>query len=221
MKSLTKKQKAVFDIIKDYFAVKGQPPTIREILETCPKYNLKIKSTRSIYQYLLRLQEKGFIERTNRKRGIRLAGKRDNAFLSVPIYGSTNAGLPTIFAEQYIEGYLKISKNIIGNKNVFAVQVSGDSMDLSIVNQKKIEDGDFIIVEPDYKNYQDGDKLLVVIDGLATVKLFKQLDNGNIGLFPESSNSKHKPIYITEADEYVINGRVVDVFKNYQREYQV
>ncbi len=58
-----------------------------------------------------------------------------------------------------------------------------------------------------------GDKVLVVIDGLATVKTYRTLDGKNIVLMPESTDPKHKPIFLTDEDNFVINGKVIDVLK--------
>ncbi|MBD3244832.1 MAG: repressor LexA [Candidatus Moranbacteria bacterium] len=213
MKILTQKQKKVLNTIRNFFSINGKMPTIREIKQECEKKGLKLKSTRSIFNYLNALEQKGYIKRSSKERGIKILDGINNNFINVPIIGSANAGMPAVFAEEYVEGYLKVSKRIIQDKKVFAIQVSGDSMDLSVVNHKKVEDGDFVIVDGDYSDYRNGDKVLVSIDGLATVKTFRKMDNNHIGLFPESQNQKHKPIYLTQQDQFIINGKVIDVLK--------
>ena len=90
-------------------------------------------------------------------------------------------------------------------------------MDLSKIENKKINDGDYIIINADYKDFTSGDKVLVVIDGLATVKTYKKIDDQTIGLFPESTNKEHKPIYLTPEDNFIINGKVVDVLRSFSR----
>ena len=99
--------------------------------------------------------------------------------------------------------------------SIFAIKVSGTSMNQSKINGKKVENGDYVLVDPDYKNYNDNDKVLVVIDGLATVKTFKKIDAETIGLFPESIDKTHQPIYLTPDDNFIVNGKVVDVFKSF------
>jgi SOS-response transcriptional repressor LexA len=81
------------------------------------------------------------------------------------------------------------------------------------VNRKTIQDGDFVLIDAANTNYQSGDKVLVIIDGLATVKMYRSVDGQNIVLLPESTDKKHKPIFLTSADNFVINGKVVDVLK--------
>jgi len=214
MKILTPKQQIVLQAIKQFFSENGTMPTIREIQEVSGKLGLKLKSLRSFFLYLNELEDKGFIERTSEDRGITLKGVTKDGFLDVPVFGMANAGAATMFADQYIEGYLKVSKRIVrDSRNVFAVQVSGTSMNKARVNGKTIQSGDFILVDSTWKHYNNGDRVLVVINGMATVKTYRTVDGKNIVLLPESSDKKHKPIFLTEEDDFVINGKVIDVLK--------
>lgn len=214
MKILTPKQQIVLQAIKQFFSENGTMPTIREIQEVSGKLGLKLKSLRSFFLYLNELEDKGFIERTSEDRGIILKGVTKDGFLDVPVFGMANAGAATMFADQYIEGYLKVSKRIVrDSRNVFAVQVSGTSMNKARVNGKTIQSGDFILVDSTWKHYNNGDRVLVVINGMATVKTYRTVDGKNIVLLPESSDKKHKPIFLTEEDDFVINGKVIDVLK--------
>ena len=214
MELLTSKQKIVLQAIKDFFSEKGEMPTVRELQEKTGDLGLKLKSLRSFFLYLNELERKGFIERTSENRGIRLKGVTSGSFLDVPVFGMANAGAATMFADQFIEGYIKVSKRIVrDSRNVFAIQVSGTSMNSAKVNGKTIRDGDFILVDSTWKHYDNGDKVLVVIDGMATVKTFRSVDGRNIALLPESSDKKHKPIFLTSEDDFVINGKVIDVLR--------
>lgn len=214
MQILTPKQKIVLQAIKEFFSENNAMPTVREIQAESSRLGLKLKSLRSFFIYLNELEEKGYIERTSEDRGIKLKGITKEVFLDVPVFGMANAGSATMFADQYIEGYLKVSKRIVRDcRNVFAIQVSGTSMNKAKVNGKTIQHGDFILVDSIWKHYNNGDKVLVVIDGLATVKTYRTVDGKNIVLLPESSDKKHQPIFLTEEDEFVINGKVIDVLK--------
>ena len=214
MQILTPKQKIVLQAIKEFFSAHHAMPTVREIQAESSRLGLKLKSLRSFFIYLNELEEKGYIERTSEDRGIKLKGVTREAFLDVPVFGMANAGAATMFADQYIEGYLKVSKRIVrDSRSVFAIQVSGTSMNKARVNGKTIQNGDFILVDSVWKHYNNGDKVLVVIDGLATVKTYRTVDGKNIVLLPESSDKKHQPIFLTEDDDFVINGKVIDVLK--------
>ena len=72
---LTKKQQAVFEFIRQYFAEHRQSPFIREIQAGC-----SIASYKSALDRLNALERKGFIKRLpNKHRGIKLARKADPA----------------------------------------------------------------------------------------------------------------------------------------------
>ena len=213
MEILTPKQKIVLQAIKEFFTEHGQMPTVREIQTQSSRLGLKLKSLRSFFLYLNELEEKGYIERTSEDRGISLRGITKDTFLDIPVFGMANAGTATMFADQYVEGYLKVSRRIVRDKKVFAIQVSGTSMNKARINSKTIQSGDFILVDSSSKEYKSGDKVLVVINGLATVKTFRTVDGKNIVLLPESTDKKHRPIFLTEDDDFVINGKVIDVLK--------
>lgn len=213
MEILTQKQRIVLQAIKQFFTEHGEMPTVREIKEESGKLGLNLKSLRSFFLYLNALEEKGYIERTSEDRGILLKGVNSDHFVEIPVFGAASAGAATMFADQYVEGYLRVSKRLVKDHNVFAVQVSGTSMNQARVNAKTIQNGDFVLVDADVKDYKSGDRVLVVIDGLATVKTYRSVDGRTIALMPESTDKRHQPIFLTPEDNFVINGRVVDVLK--------
>lgn len=214
MNILTPKQRIVLRAVKQFFSENGKMPTVRELQKESGRLGLQLKSLRSFFVYLNELEDKGYIERTHEDRGIKLKELTQNMFVNIPILGTANAGTALSFADEYVEGYLKVSRKIVkSSKNVFAVQISGTSMNKAIVEGKTIEDGDFVLVNGDVKEYKTGDKALVVIDGLATVKTFRTVDGKNIVLLPESTDPKHKAIFLTEEDNFVLNGKVIDVLK--------
>lgn len=212
MQILTPKQKIVLQAIKSYYSEHGMMPTIREIKEEAGNLGLKLKSIRSFFNYLNELEEKGYIQRNSEDRGIKLKGITQDTFVDIPILGMANAGTALAYADEYIEGYLKVSKSIVRDKNVFAVQISGTSMNKAKINNKTINDGDFVLVEK-RETYDYNDKVLVIIDGLATVKIYRKFDEDNIVLAPDSTDKKHKPIFLTSEDNFVIDGKVIEVLK--------
>ena len=213
MEILTQKQKIVLQAIKQFFAEHGQMPTVREIKEESSRLGLKLRSVRSFFLYLNALEEKGYIERTSEDRGILLKGVTSDNFVQVPVFGSASAGAAAMFADQYVEGYLRVSKRLVKDRNIFAVQVNGTSMNKAVVNSKTIESGDFVLVDGGVKEYKNNDRVLVVIDGLATVKTYRTVDGKTIALIPESTDKRHKPIFLTDEDDFLINGLVVNVLK--------
>ncbi|MBU4141572.1 hypothetical protein KKE99_01710 [Patescibacteria group bacterium] len=211
---LSKKQSIVFNAIKIYFSRNRKMPTVRELKAECANLGVYFKSVRSIFLLLKKLEDQGLIKRTGQERGIELLNKKNSLsnLIDIPIFGTANAGAPSAFADQHIEGYLKISNELVNNKKLFAIKVSGSSMDRTQIKGKIINDGDFILINPEDKNFQDNDRVLVSVGGLATVKKLKFINKDMIGLFPESSDKTYVPIYITSKDKAIINGKVIDVF---------
>lgn len=134
--------------------------------------------------------------------------------VAIPIYGGTSAGEATIIAEQNLDGYMRVSRSALAgrnSKNLFALKVSGDSMNKANINGLTIGDGDYVLVEKGASVF-DGDIVLSIIDGLANIKYFQV--QGNRIILTSKSTSSHPPIVITEEDCYLICGKVVEVIKN-------
>jgi len=214
MKAITKKEKIVFEGIKDFFNRTGKKPTVRELRKEVVEKGLCLKSIRSIFLYLNSLEKKGLIKRTGKSRGIKITAGSEERLVDVPILGTANAGYPNLLAEENLEGYLKVSRNIIKNKKVFAIKVDGSSMNLCKISGKNIENNDFVIIDSKNRDFKNNDKVLVEIDGSSTVKLYRKINKSRIGLFPMSSDKYFQPIYLTPKDEFMILGKVIDVFKN-------
>lgn len=141
--------------------------------------------------------------------------------ISLPIFGSANCGEALNFAEQNIEGYLKISLKILGEEfknkisDLFILRAVGQSMNRASIKEKNIEEGDFVIVDKTKTNLVNGDYIVSAIDGMANVKKFiDDRKNNQIILMSESSLNL-PPIYIHKDDysNYLICGKVVDVIK--------
>jgi len=218
MIEMNKKQKIVFDALKKFYSETGKMPSIRELQSAIEFFGLKFKSSRSVFMYIDDLEKVGLIRRHPETRIIEILDKSKMQFVDVPVYGSANCGVASIIADQYKQGVIKVSKNIVGSKNIreiFAIQASGKSMNKYELNGKAIEDGSFVLVDGSYKPVF-GEKnipVLAIIDGLAAIKLLRYVDNNRIGLFPCSTEDGFSPVYLTEDDDLVINGKIIDVLK--------
>ena len=191
--------------------------TLREIAqmvgETSPqkiKHHLQQLEKRG----LIRVDKvKGIIEKTGTawvgEHGVR------TKLVAIPILGTANAGPARAIAEQNIEGFLRISDSLLrhrGSRHLFALKVDGPSMNRVEIDGKRIEDGDYAIVDYEYKNPKNGDIILSIIDGAANIKKFYRDEDGNIVL-TSGSTQDFPPIYIHKNDDYMINGKVVQVVK--------
>ena len=136
--------------------------------------------------------------------------------ISLPIYGTANCGEAISFADDYIQGYLKVSPSIVNNKKgVFVVKAKGNSMNKSIINGENIDDGDYVLIDSQYKDADDGDYVLSIIDGLANIKKMKKDPKRKMIMLLSESSSNYDPIYIHQDDgeSYSLAGRVIGVLK--------
>lgn len=216
---ITKKQKEVLDFLNKYTKEKGYAPSLDEI-----RSHFKLVSVSTAHYYVDRLQKEGYLKKeSNSPRSISI--EKDRVVkpmaskilesISIPVLGSANAGPATLFAEQNIEGYLKVPVSLINKKeSIFALRVEGDSMNKAKIGGKNLNEGDFVLIDSEYRNPKNGEYVLSVIDGCANLKKFERNNKtGEIMLVSESKNPKHKPVYISSKDNFMINGKIVSVVK--------
>jgi repressor LexA len=165
-----------------------------------------------IKHHLSQLLKKGLLDFKSSKTFRQI----ENGLVAVPILGSADCGPATLFANENIEGYLRISSKLLKFKpGLFALKAVGNSMNEAKVNgNKKIENGDYVIVDSTIKEPSNKDYVVSIIDGMANIKRFiKDLTHKQVVLMSESSHN-YPPIYISPSEEsYLVNGRVVDVIK--------
>ena len=202
MEKLTNKQENVLIAIKKYIANNGYPPTVRELGSL-----LNLTSTATIQSHLQTLERKGYIKKSNVKnRTLELLVPNEydtnNPVIEIPLVGKVTAGSP-IDAIEIPNEYFSIPITMIPKgKQVFALNVSGESM----INAG-IYDGDTIIVER-RPNAENGEIVVAMNDNNeATVKRFYKEKN-HIRLQPE--NDTMDPIIL---DNVTILGKVVGLYR--------
>ena len=187
---LTKKQKLVYEFVRDKIRNRGYGPTVREIGD-----HFKIRSPNGVMCHLKALEKKGFIAREkNRSRAIHLKEEP-----GIPLCGMIAAGV----LHEAVEQHERINfTDIFDKENLFALKVSGDSM-----IEDAIADGDHVIVR-DQRTARKGQIVVAITDeGEATLKRWYPETN-RIRLEP--ANSAMKPIYVRNAK---IRGVVVGVVR--------
>jgi len=193
-----KKQKFI-DFIKSFTDNNQRPPTFIEIMK-----GLNFHSLGTVNWYIVELEKAGKIERVkgfNGKRALSiLESKIQN---QLPLLGVVSAGNPVdVFDNiEYInapEAYCQ--------KNNFMLRVDGDSM-----IEDGILNGDYIIAKK-IQIAQAGDTVIASIDGETTLKRFYIGSNG-IELHPR--NRKYNIIYVQEEEEFIIQGKLVAVIREY------
>lgn len=173
------------------------------------------KSAQKIKHHLTQLSKRGFITYNSVKKEIKKGQKiSKEGFVSLPIVGAANCGPATIFAEENITGYLKVSKKLAPcNGKLFVLRAEGDSMNRANINRKNIEDGDFVVVDAEQKSPEPGQYIVSIIDEMANVKKFMPDPQNKRIVLKSESSKEYLPIFIHEDDKYEVSGRVVGVIK--------
>jgi len=83
---------------------------------------------------------------------------------------------------------------------------------LTIQEGKKLEEGHYLVVQRD-SNFENGDVVVAIVDGCATVKNIRK-EKDVVILYPHSTNPIHKPIYLDVNSDSMINGKVIKVLEN-------
>ncbi|KKR07770.1 MAG: hypothetical protein UT55_C0051G0006 [Candidatus Peregrinibacteria bacterium GW2011_GWE2_39_6] len=176
------------------------------------------KYPQTVKHHIEILKNKQLIQEKN---GLLVLNKKDltsEDFFNFPFYGIANCGPATAFAEDRIEGFIKISKNAFPKGNVkdfYLIQASGNSMNQAQVGQgkKNIEDGDIVIVNAKNQNPQNGDYVVSIIEGCANIKKFSYNPNDKQVVLISESTDKYFPIVLHENDNLNIAGKIIDVLK--------
>ena len=176
-----------------------------------------------VQHHLLQLEKRNllFINRKNKTQRLE-SPVEDDRFVLVPIVGSASCGPALNYAEEYYEGFLRISKQLLSKqptqlKNRYmAVKADGESMNNARIGKSKqpINSGDFVLVDVTQNYAEDGDYVLSIIGGMANIKRFKKHEE-YISLESESlTPERFPPIIVDQSENYMINGKVVAVYKN-------
>jgi SOS-response transcriptional repressor LexA len=194
--------------------------------EMATEIGMSKESPQKIKHHLLQLQKKGFLS-IDRARGMMercsltpgwangLMNKTAQLF-SIPIIGTTNAGVASVYAEQNFQGFLHVSSKLVGRPvptGLYALRVDGSSMNRATIDEKRIEDGDFVIIDSEDRVPNTNDVVLVIIDNKATIKrLLYDRENDQIVLKADSFFD-YEPIYLHMDDDFTISGKVIGVVK--------
>lgn len=210
--TLTDRQQAILDFLRDHIAAEGRPPTLAEIAQA-----FGFRQARSAQDHLQALAAKGVIELVPGARGIRLLDDAGDVlpsppgttsgfggagaanapqWLSLPLLGRVAAGRPIDPQADY-EGQMLLDRALFFPQPDYLLRVKGDSM-----VDDGIFDGDLIAVRrtPDAENNQI---VVARIDGEVTVKRFKR-GKGRVLLMPRNPN--YAPIEVPAQADFAIEG---------------
>ena len=197
---LTKRQREIYEYLKDHIRSQGYAPSIAEIGK-----EFDLSSPATVHKHLSHLEEKGLIRKQqNLSRAIEVVPESGNA-LSYPLMGEIAAGKPLEALDQNEVVELLPDG---GDKDVFVLRVKGNSM-----IEDHIQSGDYVIVEK--RNVaENGETVVALIDNdRATLKRFYR-ENGRVRLQP--AHPDIKPIFVREGD-FTIQGVVISVLRKFTK----
>ncbi len=205
---LSERQSAILAMIHQHVADHGYPPSVREIGDA-----VGLKSPSSVHGQLESLETKGYLKRDPTKpRALEMGRDPDTSLelrpvssRNVPLVGEIAAGGP-ILAEERVDAVYPLPKELVGDGQLFMLRVRGESMiDAGVL------DGDLVVVR-EQPSVEQGEMCAALIDGEATVKLFRRTRAGEVFLDP--ANESFEPIPVTADQTASIMGKVVTVLRS-------
>ena len=192
---LTARQAEILQMIRDYVAETGMPPSRPELARM-----LGISSTNAVFKHLDALAKKGAIELVpNAARGIRVMDK------GLPLVGKVAAGSPILAIENMLGRY-PVDPDLFNPRADYLLQVSGLSM-----RDEGILDGDWVVVHRTTEA-KNGQIVVARLGDDVTVKRYKVRGN-KAELVPANPDFQTLHIDLTR-ERLAIEGIAVGVIRN-------
>jgi repressor LexA len=200
--ALTRRQREVLDVIRDFIARNGYSPSLEEI-----GGSLGLSSVATVHKHVSHLVEKGLVRRVwNQNRSIELVGgEAAGRAMDLPLVGTIAAGTP-LEAVPTSETITVPADMVSGRGRTFVLRIQGESM-----TGEHIRDGDYVIIE-ERQTARDGETVVALVDGSdATLKRFFR-DGSTVRLQP--AHPTMAPIVVA-ADRVHVQGVVVGLIRKY------
>lgn len=171
-RSVTPKQKMVFDFINSFSSQKGYSPSLEEIGR---EFNLAIST---VHQHVKALKTKGYLKKGDfQPRSVSVLEITPET-TEIPLLGIIAAGLPIEPIEN--PEPIKVPKALVSKRGDFyALKVHGDSM-----VDDGIWDGDVVVIKHQ-QTADNGDTVVAITEDGATLKRYRN-QNGKIYLEPRN-----------------------------------
>ena len=181
MDVLTRRQRQIFNFLRDNTASFAYPPSLDQLCAA-----LGMASRGSLYKHIMALIAAGLVEpfTGNKKGGVRLTAQAqsDNATSeqALPFVGYIAAGKPIEAVETV--SYMTVPNALKTDKPCYVLQVKGDSM-----IEVGIFDGDWVVIEQ--RDYASNGEIVVALieNSEATLKYIEQTAE-YILLLPANAN---------------------------------
>ena len=210
VEGLTDRQRQTLQLIAEAVAERGYPPSVREICEA-----LGLASSSTVHSHLQALQRKGYLTiDATKPRAIELHFDPDTGLAqdrrparSVPLLGRVAAGAP-IMAEEHVEEIYPMPADLVGDGNIFMLEVKGESM-----IEAGIFDGDFVIVrqQPTAHSGQIVAAMMPSEYGDESEATVKTIRHKGSDIIFEPANETMEPFKAPMGTEII--GKVVAVFR--------
>ena len=197
---LTKRQKEIYDFLREYLEREGYAPSLEEI-----GAHFGLSSVATVHKHVQNLVAKGLLRKTwNRSRSIEIIEAESAAAREIPLLGAVAAGMP--IEAIATPDSIAVPQEIVGRKDCFALRVRGESM-----IEDHILDGDVVILEA-RKTPHDGETVVALVErDEATLKRFYR-DGGKVRLVP--ANPALVPL-VYPAENVEVQGVVVGLLRRF------
>jgi repressor LexA len=203
MSVLTRRQREVYECIRDFVASRGYSPSLEEI-----GAELGLASVATVHRHVELLVEKGWVRKAaNSSRSLEAVEERAPAaaLLELPMLGCVAAGAPIEVFES-AETYPVPAGMVRKRADTFVLRVRGDSM-----IEEQIRDGDHIVVERAHEA-RKGEMVVALVRGSeATLKRFYRKGSRVV---LEPANPAYRPLELA-ASEVEIRGIVRGLLRSY------
>jgi repressor LexA len=161
---LTRRQRQIYDFVRDFVGTEGYAPSLEEI-----GAHFGLSSVATVHKHVQHLAEKGYLRKAwNRSRSIEPLEESEPAAVELPLLGSVAAGAPIEAVEE--DERIAVPRELVRRRGeTFVLRVRGDSM-----IEEQIRDGDLVVVES-RSEARNGETVVALVHGSeATLKRFQR-----------------------------------------------
>ena len=200
--ALTRRQREVLDVVREFIEKRRYSPSLEEIGE-----ELGLSSVATVHKHVSLLVEKGYVRRAwNQNRSIELTDTDESTMVRLPLCGSIAAGRPLDAVET--DETVCVPADMVRDREVtFALRVQGDSMVEDLV-----DDGDILIIER---------RLEALRGQMAIIHLRDRSEATLKRIYPEGERVRLQPAHPTmppfyaKARDVQVQGQVVAIIRQY------
>jgi len=199
--ALTRRQREVLDVIRDFIDRQGYSPSLEEIGS-----QLGLSSVATVHKHVTLLVDKGYVRRAwNQNRSIELAESERAGSVRLQLSGTIAAGQP-LEAIPTHETIDVPSDMVRESEKSYVLRVKGDSM-----IDEQIRDGDLVVIE-DRPAAGRGETVVALVDeSEATLKRYFH-EGATVRLEPANPTMQ---AMIFDADRVRIQGVAVGIIRKY------